>query len=63
MDHQKIKTTFIRCNHCGERQRSPTQYEDTAKFNNSLNAANAMQCRKCGKMIPCNRATMSYELA
>jgi hypothetical protein len=59
---QRIKTTFIKCNHCGYRATSPTQYYDVAGFKNALSSGNTNKCRSCGKVVNCNSSTMSYVL-
>jgi DNA-directed RNA polymerase subunit M/transcription elongation factor TFIIS len=58
-----IKESFIKCNACGNRFRSPIFFGHTAAFDSATTSGNKAQCPKCGTMINCNKDNMSYVLA
>ena len=56
----KIRESFIACNHCGTKFRSPFFIGDTKTFSHAILWGNRVKCPFCEVTIDCNERNMSY---
>ena len=56
----KIRESFIACNHCSTKFRSPFFIGDTKTFSHAILWGNRVKCPFCEVTIDCNERNMSY---